>query len=52
MDYVHYNPVKHGYAARVKDWPYSTFHGLVGQGVYPADWGTNESPTPPSINDV
>lgn len=39
FDYVHYNPVKHGYVERVKDWPYSTFHRWVKQGVYPVDWG-------------
>ena len=39
MDYVHINPVKHGLVRRVADWPYSTFHRLVVQGVYPADWG-------------
>lgn len=38
MDYVHFNPVKHGYAERVMDWPHSTFHRLVATGVYPADW--------------
>jgi putative transposase len=30
MDYVHYNPVKHGYVTFKRDWPYSTFHWLVG----------------------
>lgn len=38
MDYVHINPVKHGLVSRVIDWPYSTFHGLVEQGIYPSDW--------------
>lgn len=38
MDYVHINPVKHGLVRRVRDWPYSTFHRLVAQGVYPSDW--------------
>ena len=38
MDYVHINPVKHGFVKRVIDWPHSTFHRLVAQGVYPADW--------------
>jgi putative transposase len=38
MDYVHINPVKHGWVDRVVDWPYSTFHRLVKSGVYPADW--------------
>ena len=32
MDYVHLNPVKHGWVKRVCDWPYSTFHRLVEQG--------------------
>jgi putative transposase len=39
VDYIHYNPVKHGYVTRVADWPYSTFHRYVGDGVYPKDWG-------------
>ncbi|PKM44684.1 MAG: transposase [Gammaproteobacteria bacterium HGW-Gammaproteobacteria-1] len=38
MDYVHYNPVKHGLVRCVSEWPYSTFHRLVSQGVYPSDW--------------
>ena len=38
MDYVHFNPVKHGWVERFADWPYSTFHRLVAQGVYPEDW--------------
>lgn len=39
LDYVHFNPVKHGLAARVADWPYSTFHRHVQAGRYPEDWG-------------
>jgi len=35
---VHINPVKHGLVKRVADWPYSTFHRLVSEGVYPMDW--------------
>ncbi len=38
MDYVHINPVKHGLVKQVADWPYSTFHRLVTEGVYPRDW--------------
>jgi len=29
IDYIHWNPVKHGYAKQVKDWSYSTFHRFV-----------------------
>jgi putative transposase len=39
MDYLHFNPVKHGYVSRVCDWPYSTFHRLVEKGIYSKDWG-------------
>lgn len=39
MDYIHYNPVKHGWVSRVDDWPYSTFHRWVEAGFYPRDWG-------------
>ena len=38
MDYVHINPVKHGLVKQVSDWPYSTFHKLVKDGIYPSDW--------------
>ncbi|MDH3412981.1 MAG: transposase [Gammaproteobacteria bacterium] len=38
MDYVHINPMKHGLVRRAADWPYSTFHRLVAEGVYPEDW--------------
>lgn len=39
VDYIHYNPVKHGYVERVVDWPHSSFHRYVRQGVLGADWG-------------
>ena len=39
MDCVHINPLKHGLVESVADWPYSTFHGLVEEGIYPRDWG-------------
>ena len=38
MDYVHINPLKHGLVKRVADWPYSTFHHLVQNGIYPLSW--------------
>jgi len=33
MNYIHYNPVKHGWVKHVKDWPYSTFHRWVEQAI-------------------
>ena len=38
IDYVHFNPVKHGYVTRVADWPYSSFHTFVARGLLPMDW--------------
>ena len=38
VDYIHYNPVKHGLVTRVADWPHSSFHRYVEQGALPADW--------------
>ncbi|MGH8191269.1 MAG: REP-associated tyrosine transposase [Rhodanobacteraceae bacterium] len=38
MDYVHINPVKHGWTNRVVDWPHSSFHAWVAKDVYPSDW--------------
>lgn len=39
VDYIHFNPVKHGHVTRVRDWPLSSFHRYVDQGTLPADWG-------------
>ena len=38
LNYIHYNPMKHGLVKQVKDWPYSTFHRWVERGVYPLNW--------------
>ena len=42
MDYIHWNPVKHGLVKTVKDWPYSSFHKYVARGAYPDTWGGDE----------
>ena len=39
IDYIHYNPVKHGYADKVSAWPHSSFHRYVQSGLLPEDWG-------------
>jgi putative transposase len=39
VDYIHFNPVKHGLAMRVRDWPHSSFHRYVSRGELPEDWG-------------
>lgn len=39
VDYIHWNPVKHGLVNRAQDWPHSTFHRYVEQGLLAPDWG-------------
>jgi putative transposase len=42
VDYIHFNPVKHGWAKQVADWPFSSFHQYVQQGILPTDWAGSE----------
>ena len=37
IDYIHINPVKHGYIQRAADWQFSSFHRTVKLGILPAD---------------
>ncbi len=41
IDYLHYNPVKHGYVDKVSDWKYSSFHRFVDNAYYDIDWGSD-----------
>ena len=43
LNYIHFNPVKHGYADTVQDWPFSSFHRYVKAGVLPRDWASGGS---------
>ena len=38
VDYIHINPVKHGWVKQVADWPHSSFHRYVRAGILPMDW--------------
>lgn len=38
LDYIHYNPLKHGHVTRTIDWPHSSFHRYVERGAYPENW--------------
>ncbi len=41
VDYIHYNPVKHGLVENVEDWPWSSYHRWVREMPYPQpDWQT------------
>ena len=45
MDYIHFNPVRHGQIDGVCDWPHSTFHRFFRSGVYPITWAGSASKT-------
>lgn len=38
LDYIHYNPIKHGYVGHTEDWPWSSFARYVKAGIYENDW--------------
>jgi putative transposase len=38
VDYIHFNPVKHGHVQKVAAWPHSSFRPFVQHGLLPADW--------------
>lgn len=40
LDYIHYNPVKHGLTQNVKDWGFSSFNKFVESKNYDIDWGS------------
>ena len=42
VDYIHYNPVKHGYSDSPMGWEYSSFARAVSKGWYAKDWGGGE----------
>lgn len=44
--YIHFNPVKHGHASRPMDWPPSSIHRFVRDGLLPADWAVEPDVTP------
>jgi putative transposase len=41
VDYIHFNPVKHGYVDKALDWPHSSFSRFVERGMYPANWAAS-----------
>jgi putative transposase len=38
IDYIHFNPLKHGLVDQVLDWQWSSFHQYARSGVYSPDW--------------
>jgi putative transposase len=45
LDYVHYNPVKHGLVLKPEDWPHSSFLAWKARGAYPDGWGWSILPS-------
>lgn len=45
VDYIHFNPVKHGYVNSPSEWKYSSFSIAVRNGRYDRDWGEQEPHT-------
>jgi len=41
MDYIHYNPVKHGYVNKPLNWKYGSFRQAVSKGLYVEHWGAS-----------
>ena len=39
IQYIHFNPVKHGYVRRPYDWRFSSFRAYVRMGMYDRAWG-------------
>ena len=43
LNYIHYNPVKHGFVKAPIEWPWTSFHRYVESGVYSTNWGEHIS---------
>jgi putative transposase len=55
VNYIHYNPVKHGLVRCPHAWPYSSFHRWVKEGYYREDWlcdCAGRVPQPPDFTDI
>ena len=44
LDYIHYNPVKHGYVKDPNDYNWSSFKAHQAKGRYPTGWGMTQIP--------
>ncbi len=43
VNYIHHNPTKHGLVTNPTDWPHSSLHRFIRQGILPSDWGVYEA---------
>jgi len=42
VQYIHFNPVKHGLVNSPTAWPHSTFHRFVKREICSSDWGADK----------
>jgi putative transposase len=42
VDYIHYNPVKHGYVQRPADWPLSSIHRYIKYKILDKNWACGD----------
>jgi len=38
IDYIHSDPVRHGFVRAPRKWPYSSLHAYISQGLRPLYW--------------
>jgi putative transposase len=43
VNYIHFNPVKHGYVDRAIDWPYSSIHRYQRNGLLTSQWAESQN---------
>jgi len=41
VEYIHFNPVKHGYCLTPVAWPYSSLHRYIREGILTTDWAVD-----------
>lgn len=42
INYIHFNPVKHGYVKKPNDWAYSSIHRFIAKGIISDHWTCDE----------
>ena len=45
VDYIHFNPVKHGHVEHASDWQYSSIHRFICEGLIDRSWGSQTEPS-------
>lgn len=43
LNYIHFNPVKHGYSDDPSQWPWSSYSSYIENGYYPKEWSPEQN---------